>query len=352
MKVLIIQQKMIGDVLTSSILFEAIKKKYPESELHYAINHNTLSVIEYNPFIDEILLLIPEVRKSKRKFLKFLNTIKKERYDVVIDVYSKYSSNLMTLFSRAKIRISKHKWYSSFIYNHTFNESTEKMTHAGLAIENRLRLLTPLNIDSNSIYAPKIYLTDDEIEHSRKYLESNGVDLNKQIYMIGVLGSNMDKTYPLTEMAKVIDSIISQKNGSILLNYNPDQLVYAKEIYNLCSEKSKENIFFDVYGNSLRSFLAIASHCNALIGNEGGATNMAKALGLPTFSIFSPWIDKNAWNMFDDDIKNVSVHLMDYHPELYKDIDFKELKQKASEYYSHFEFPLFKDKLSEFLNRL
>ena len=57
MKVLVIQQKMIGDVLTSSILFEAIKIEHPSAELHYLINSHTVPVVENNPFVDKLVLL-------------------------------------------------------------------------------------------------------------------------------------------------------------------------------------------------------------------------------------------------------------------------------------------------------
>jgi heptosyltransferase-2 len=52
MKILIIQQKMIGDVLTSSLLFEVLKNNYKESELHYLINSHTSEIINNNPLID------------------------------------------------------------------------------------------------------------------------------------------------------------------------------------------------------------------------------------------------------------------------------------------------------------
>jgi heptosyltransferase-2 len=58
----------------------------------------------------------------------------------------------------------------------------------------------------------------------------------------------------------------------------------------LCKPATQKNVFFEVFGKSLREFMAITSHCDALIGNEGGAVNMAKALDIPTFSIFSPQI--------------------------------------------------------------
>ena len=144
MKILIIQQKMIGDVLTTSILFEALKAEHPDAELHYVINQHTFPVVENNPFIDKLLFVTPEMETSKSAFLAFLKVLKKENYDTVVDVYSKFSSNLMTKFSGADIKISKHKWYTSYYYTHTYKEAKQPKTNAGLAIENRLQLLKPL----------------------------------------------------------------------------------------------------------------------------------------------------------------------------------------------------------------
>ena len=270
-------------------------------------------------------------------------------FDVVVDIYSKYSSNLITLFSGANLKISKHKWYTSFLYNKTFKDDTIKKTNAGLAIENRLRLLDPLQIKPNPV-KPKIYLTEREIENAKTKLKEYGIDLSKPLYMISVLGSSLNKTLPFKTMARVINFLAEQTQGQILFNYIPNQLNEAETIYNLCNESSKKHIYFDLFGKSLREFLALTSQCNALVGNEGGATNMAKALNIPAFTIFSPWINKDAWNMFDNGSSHVSIHLEDFKPELYAGKNYKRLKSKATELYNELTFEFIEPHLKTFLN--
>lgn len=345
---------MIGDVLTSSILFEAIKQKYPDAELHYVINYHTFPVVKNNPFIDHFHFFSPEQEKSKFKLLKFAKHLTTEHFDIVIDVYSKLSSKIMTIMSRVKTRISIDKGRKSLIYNYTFKHKLKPNTNAGLAIENRLQLLTPLEIDTLKIIRPKIYITDNEKNNAKQFLVSNNIDLEKPLFMIGVLGSGSNKTYPFNYMAKVIDNIVlEQPESQILFNYIPKQEEDAKAILNLCTTETKKHIYFNLFGKSIRDFLAITSHCNALIGNEGGAINMAKALLIPTFTIFSPWIKKEAWNMFDDGQKHISVHLKDYNKKTYLNIDHpKILKSKASELYLDFKPSYFESDLKEFLRRL
>lgn len=345
---------MIGDVLATSILFEAIKHKYPNSELHYVLNSHTFPVVEHNPFIDKFHFFTPTQEKSKFQLYKFAKTLKKENFNIVIDVYIKLSSKIISYLSNAKTKISIDKGNKSFIYNHTFKHKLRAVTNAGLAIENRLQLLQPLNIDPLKIVKPKIYITDKEKLKAKQFLESNGINLNSPIYMIGVLGSGSHKTFPFNYMAKVIDFIVlKQPECQILFNYIPKQKADAKAILKLCTANTQKQIYFNVFGKSLRDFLSITTYCNALIGNEGGAINMAKALDIPTFTIFSPWIKKEAWNMFDDGQKHVSVHLKDYKEEVYFNIEHpKALKSKASELYLEFKPSFFESELSDFLNRI
>lgn len=349
MKILVIQQKMIGDVLTSSIMFEVLRAKYPNAQLDYLINTHTLAVVENNPNISNFIFFTKKEEHSKRALFKFAKNLRKNNYSVIIDVYSKLSSNIITLFSGANTKISYYKPYTTFVYTNNIKRYKNTKSKSGLAIVNRLQLLKPLGIEATDV-KPKVYLTEAEIKNSKTLLESNGINLKKPLYMISVLGSGDNKTYPFAYMAKVIDRIVEQTKGQLLFNYIPSQKEQAQTIYNLCKEETKQYIFFDVFGKSLREFLAITKHCNALIGNEGGAINMAKALDIKTFAIFSPWISKDDWSLFENN-DNVAVHLKDYKPELYNNKKEKEMKGEAYKLYQEFSPMFFDDKLNGFLQQ-
>ncbi|TXE09502.1 glycosyltransferase family 9 protein [Gelidibacter salicanalis] len=349
MKILIIQQKMIGDVLTSSMLFEALKAQHPNAELHYLINTHTFSVVEHNPFIDTIVFFTKEHESSKLALLKLAKSIRREHYDVVIDVYSKLSSNIISLFSGAKTKISYYKSYTSALYTHNIKRKPTATSTDGLAVEHRLQLLEPLEIHQTNA-TPKIYLTNQEIANSASILERNGIHLDQPLYMISVLGSGVNKTYPFKYMAKVIDSVIKTTKGQVLFNYIPNQATEARAIYELCKPEHQKNIHFDVFAKDLRGFLAITSHCDALIGNEGGAINMAKALGIKTFAIFSPWIDTETWGAVENS-NHVNVHLKTYAPALYAGKADKEMKREALSLYKSFKPSYFIEKLQIFLNQ-
>ena len=212
-----------------------------------------------------------------------------------------------------------------------------------------MMLLAPLNIDFK-IIKPKIFITENEINTAKSKLERAGISLSKPIIMISAIGSNDNKTYPIASMAKVVDTIANENDIQILFNYFPFQKEEARQLYLLCKPETQAKINFDFYEENLRDFLAITSLCKALIGNEGGATNMAKALNVPTFTIFSPLVIKNDWNMFEDGNQNISVHVKDFE-NILSSTPVDELIQ-AKEYkklQSVFTPELFEDQLIHFI---
>ena len=351
MKILVIQQKMIGDVLTSSILFEVLRKEFPEARLEYLIYKHTAPVVENNPFIDELILSGKEDFKPGH-FYGFLNEIKARKYDVIIDVYSKIGTALLCAYSGAGISVSYEKWYTRRFYSHVIERAEKAMTPAGLAIENRLRLLTPLMENAPADIKPKIYLTSPEIDAARQRLENSGISLNKMLLMVSVLGSSDEKTYPPQYLATTLDKVVAETGAQLLFNYIPKQLPDAQKVFELCNIETQKNIHLDLFGKSIREFMALTSQCDALIGNEGGAVNMAKALNVPTFSIFSPAVKKEDWSIFENNTTNISVHLNDYKPELFRERSTKNLKKDYKKLYELFKPEMVWDSLKDFLRTI
>lgn len=276
-----------------------------------------------------------------------MKQVRNNKYDVVIDVYGKLSSNLITLFSGAQLKIGYHKKHSSFIYNKGIERIKKPVHDASLAIENRLRLLEPLGVEFNNCL-PKISLEASEIEQAQQLLDSFQINKSDPLYMISLLGSNPKKTYPASYMAQLLDTIVSKKpNAQLLFNYIPKQLKEAEEIFSLCAKETQDHIYFELFGKSIREFLALTSLCHALIGNEGGAVNMAKALNIPTFIIFNPALNKQNWFGDEENDNNVAVHIADYIE--YKDEDYDLAKQNPESYYLKFKPTFIEPKLIEFI---
>jgi heptosyltransferase-2 len=350
MKILVIQQKMIGDVLVSSIICNNLRLAYPDAQIDYLVYETTTPVLEGNPNIDTVLQFEEKHRKSKKEFLKLALDIRSQKYDLLIDAYSKLESWLIVVLSGAKRKISYKKKGRSFLYTDNVLFKELPRTNLGLAIERRLSLLEPLHLLVKIDPLPKLFVTPEENQQAIALFEKHQLRKDRKTVMISLLGSEQLKTYPLNYITKVIDTIAENANLNILFNYFPQQIEDAKIVFNSCKPSTQEKIYFDLLGGDLRAFIGVLNQCDLIIGNDGGAINMAKALEKPSFIIFSPWIEKKIWATLEDGQRHMSVHLNDYKPEVLSQKKDKEIKQNTLFLYKEFKPNLFRDKLIYFLS--
>jgi heptosyltransferase-2 len=306
MKILVIQIKMIGDVLASTVICEAIKKEHPNCVIHYLIQKNTIPVVENNPFIDKIILFEEQNYKGINGLFKLGKELKAERYDTIIDAYGKLQSLIPTYLSGAKKRIGTYKWYSKFFLTQTVIPDTKCNGTA-----NAFRILlakTALNKEIPVIF-PKIYLTETEISKAKTQI-FNELDRSKKIIMISVLGSGKNKSLPNHYMAEILNTIALTSNAQLVFNYMPNQQKEAEAIFELCNEETKSK------------------------------------------TIYAPWINRNSWNIFEETGLHEIVHLSDYFPELYKNKHPKNFKEKSPEWYDKLHPSLFLVKLQNFVTKI
>ncbi len=346
---LVIQQKMVGDVLSSTVICEALKEVFPDCHVSYVANESTLAVLENNPFIDRIIVFEKTFDRDTGKFLGFLRKLRQFRYDAVIDAYGKLQSNLMSLFARSPCKIAYEKGYSRIIYHHNLERIRDQRTDIATAIRARLKLLQPLLSGCEApVIFPRLHVTESERSEASHSLTQAGLDTSRPILMVTALGSSEFKTYPLNYLAEVLDYIAdSCPEIQLVYNYLPRQKDRIDELYEHCREDTRLKTFPDFYADSLRSFIAVVSCCQGVLGNEGGGINIGKALEIPTFSLFNPSITKKAWHS-DSRADQFGIHLRDYQPELFNGKGLAEIQRANAELYSAFKPAHFQEELRKY----
>lgn len=348
-QILVIQNKRIGDVLISSVIAANIKKVFPESEVTYFVYDYTSGVLEHNPDIDQVITVQEKWLKKLPNFIKTIFQIRKKKFDLIFDPYAKMQSRLLCYFSGARYRIGFKRPGKKLLlpfYSHPVHFLPKRTKPCGKAIENRVNLITSVFPLSDITYKPKIFLNPEECIQKR--IEH----LKKPVFMMGVLGSTPQKSLPVTYIATLVDHIAAQYGGSILFNYAPQQREEAEKIYALCA--AKDAIHLDIYEDSIRGFICLMNQCDILVANEGGSVHIAKALDKPTFTIYSPYIEKDDWNSFEDGKQHDSIHLLEEKPELYEGFtreERKEIEQDPTSLYNELTPEMILTKLDPFLSR-
>lgn len=353
MKILLIQIKMLGDVLTSTIILDTLRAAYPQVQLHYLINPKSEAIVRNHPAVDQLHYFDDSNGNSLKNFSVMAKKLRNEQFDIVIDVYSKWSTALLSKYTAAPIRIGQHKNYLAWLYSHTRRNQAQRPTALPLAYSNRLQLLEPLNVKLPENVQPKIYIHPEEQQAMAAICREAGINFDSHLYvMVNLFGSNPSKTYPPKYLAALLDTAVAANpNLCFLLNYFPKQQLEVANFLALCKEetRSKINLF---YRADMREFIVLTSFCAAVVGNEGGAIHIGSALGLPTFAIFSPWITRDAWGLESENTHHVSLHLGDFQPQHIDGKSKKVLRKEAAALYNAFVPELLIEKFVKFLNRL
>ena len=122
MKILLIKQTSLGDVLHMTPVIRALKKWKPESEIDIVTDKRALGILKNNPYINKLHVL--DIYKYEKEIfkspLKFFSTIKeffshikevrKEKYDIAIDLQGLERSVIFLYLCKAKKKYAKGKW--------------------------------------------------------------------------------------------------------------------------------------------------------------------------------------------------------------------------------------------------
>ncbi len=341
---------MLGDVLTSTVIADQLKQSFPSSIIDYLIIDNAHAIVKNHPSINATILVKKSDLSSLGGIIALSRKLKKNNYDLLIDAYCKNNSALLSTLSGIPKRIGYNKWFSKLAYTQAVeNKPDPRLFPTGLSIGSRLILTQPVVDHVQWDLKPKIRLTAQEKSKAREWLIEKGLDVDQKITMVSVMGSAVDKTLPFDKMATLLDNFVQRSNSQLLFNYIPSQKEQVMQVYNLCDRATKNHIFIDAFAPSIRAFIAVLSQCDAIIGNEGGAINMAKAVGIPTFAIFSPWITKRVWNVSEDGKHHICIHLKDQIPQLYQSGNNKIYKKESLKMYAQYDIQTMMPQIEHFI---
>lgn len=102
-KILLIQTAYLGDVILATALVEKLYQHYPESEFHFLVRRGNEKVLEGHPFLTK-LLVFDKTSGKYRNMARLILDIRKQQYDMVVNVQRYFTTGLITLLSGAKIK--------------------------------------------------------------------------------------------------------------------------------------------------------------------------------------------------------------------------------------------------------
>jgi len=313
MKILVINPFGIGDVIFSTPLIEILKRRFPDSFIGYICNRRAAELIATNPHLNRIFTYEKdeyreELKRSRigfiRKIFGFLKDIRKERFDVSIDLSLNYQFSMFMALIGVKKRVG-------FNYRNRGKFLTDKVDIEGFdyrhVVDYYLDVLKLLDIDvSIRDVKTRIYVSDEDAGFADRILKDSGI--KKEDLIIGMVpgcgeswGADAEyRRWDRKNFALLADLLTERYNAKIVLFGNLRENDISVEV-----EKAVKSRIVNLCGKtSIGEFLGILKRCGVVVTNDGGPLHMAVAVGAKTVSIFGP-VDEITYGPYRDDYNHI-----------------------------------------------
>jgi ADP-heptose:LPS heptosyltransferase len=114
-KVLIIQTAFLGDVILATPLIENIHEHFPNAQIDFLLKKGNEALLKEHPILRKTYVF--DKSRKRKSMMELIRSIRKQQYDLVINLHRFASSGLITTFSGAKETRGFTKNPFSFLYS-------------------------------------------------------------------------------------------------------------------------------------------------------------------------------------------------------------------------------------------
>ncbi|MCX7982401.1 MAG: glycosyltransferase family 9 protein [Syntrophales bacterium] len=280
----------LGSIIHTSILCQAIKQKFPHTNLYYLTTRGSIPLMRRIKGVDEILYVddrsLVGMVISNIKLLLKLWQIRPELY-FDLEVYSSYSSILSNLslarnrygFYRKSVTFKKGLFTHPIFFN-TRRHITEIYAEMGKAA----------GIDTFGTSRQAIAITSEDEEKASAFLP-HIAEQGKKFILLNPNASELmyERRWPQSYWIIFINEITEKwTNYNFVFTGTVEEKWYVDEIYRPIPDGRKTQVLNMAGKWDLGTFLALLTRSQLLITVDSGPLHMAYALGVPTISLWGP----------------------------------------------------------------
>jgi ADP-heptose:LPS heptosyltransferase len=265
---------MIGDVLLNTPVVRALRRHYPQSYLAYCTEPIPAQVLQHNPWLDDIL--IQPRPATWRQQLAMIARVRKQRFDLVIDLMGNPRSALLTRLSGARHRLAFARFPRSLCYNLLVARQPEREVYTVLE---RLRLLEPLGIRSTDIDLEMVYTEAVGVE-VMAFLQAHGITPRDLLICIDPTSYVPTREWPGPFFSQLIDLLVQQLGARVCLLWGPGEEAKVQAIAAAAATKPLLHPRWE-----LSHIAALLDRADLFIGNDSAPKHIAVSQGTPTLSI-------------------------------------------------------------------
>jgi len=295
----------MGDVLLSTPVIRSLRKSHPHAHITMVVNKGTEEVIQHNPDINKIIALDRERLKATNLWkrlqanVEYIREVRRHRYDLVLDLTGGDRSAILSLLTKAPIRLGLEVKNPTFSINSRFKNicytATIKPKFKTLhAIDYHLSMIEFLGLEPVKD-GLEIFIPQSDKAFVENWLRQQGIGSNISYVAIHPGARWWFKQWPLGKFAILADRIQSELGVPVVFIGGEKEIDDLNKI-----EEHMETDAIMVKGKfSVLQIAALTDRAALFVGNDNGPMHIAAAVKTPVIALFGP-SDPAVWGPWGD----------------------------------------------------
>ena len=287
-KILLIKQTSLGDVLHMTPLLRAIKKCFSECKIDVVTDKRALGILKNNPYIDKLYVLDiyryeRDMFKSPcyffsvvREFFSHIKMVRKTKYDIAIDLQGLERSVIFLYLAKAEKKFAKGKWL--FLKSNYYKDIN--------AIHGLMSFLDFIDCKSDGTGLDFFLPSDIESKFNKKISDAN-VQIEKDYIVMSPFSRWTTKDLPI-EKAKEIISVIRKKSDiQIIISATND---YKNDLENIVHGVDNALSLAGVL--DIETLAYLIKNAKGMIAVDSFPMHIASAFNIPLVALFGSTSEK------------------------------------------------------------
>ncbi|MDO8509355.1 MAG: glycosyltransferase family 9 protein [Nanoarchaeota archaeon] len=282
-KILVIKNDKIGDMILSTNIFRELRKNYPKARISVIASNSNKPLIEKNKNINDIIVLDypPKIFKDYLNYFNFAKKIRKEKFDIGIDLRGSFYNIFFLLFlGGVKYRIGFYnKFFSKFLLNYSYKKDriNKHVTFQRIDLINKA-----LGTNSKNYWPEIAFDKNDELEVNY-FIKRN--KLKKWICILPD-SSVEDRQWALDKWDATIKHLLRRYSGYKILILGMDK----KKINYLLKRNS--SVIYPEKPLNLRIVYLLLRKSSLVIAQDGGPMHLAWTGNSKLIALISGYIKR------------------------------------------------------------
>ena len=309
---------MIGDVVFTTPVIRAIRRAYPAARLVYLVESDAAPVVVNNPHLDEVIVA-PRTRGAKRLFadVALARRLRRERFDVAIDMHGGPRSAWLTWASGARERIGYEIRGRAWMYTRVVPRPRElRPRHSVLNQWDLLEALPgwPRQVADPERDAVEMALDASAEARMRTRLDRAGAGADADVIVVHVSAGNPFRRWPESFFVDLVTQLAAQApSRRIVLSSGPSDRDAAARIAGAARERlgALRDRIVDLGEFDLQELRALVGLSRLFVGGDTGPLHIAAATRTPVVGIYGPTLAARSAPWRAPAVRTISVEIRD-----------------------------------------